>query len=372
MLKLGYPTKRLNRSCRNTSKQSNYGLRAPPTLRHSSAAGGGFFMSLEGYIRGFVGTDYGRIVSSNACDGDILGLHRAGFSAEVLAAAYGNARGDPDATAPREFIRLIGDLARSPGNKRFCGQAIYGAAYKLNSATACTILPIGVVSSLATGHDIDRFASLTRKGLCDFSNPDWIDTFANLPPNERYFRLKPGRALGTSFIWFTSSLNLQQLFSAAVRRGIALAELGHFARDALGLVDRVPAPAPDPPLFLVALAFPASVAEKAGHFRPTFVEAGSHRRFSARARRTRTPRKYAWGKTIDLARLDADGTLENGLNERVCHPIERSMFDNAQVITFRILGKITKGNTCTNEQFSRALADGRTDSVLSTRLGGMP
>jgi len=288
-----------------------------------------------------------------------------------MAAAYKNAKHDADATDPREFIRLIADLAQTPGYKGFCGRAIFGASYKFSAAMACTVLPIGVIATFATGVDIARFASLTGARLCDFNNADWIDTFANLPRNERFFRLKPGRPLGTSFIWFTSSRNLQQALRNATARGVASAGLADFSRDILGLVHRVPALPPNPPLFLAAFGFPAHVAEKAGHFRPTFVEAGGHSRFSARPRMKVRPRNYPWGKTINLAYLDMSGTLENGLNERVCRPINRSMFDDADVMTFEVLGRITKGNTFTDKQFSFALADGRADSNLSTSLGGV-
>ncbi|MGJ4911290.1 hypothetical protein [Bradyrhizobium sp. HKCCYLS2033] len=320
-------------------------------------------MSILDYIRNFAGNDLGRIVSANACDGEVIGLHPRGFCDRVLAAAYANAPSDPDKTDPREFIRLIADLAIN--DPSFRGQAVLGAGCSIDTDRAEVMLPIGVLEGFASSDDVTRFARLTGQ-MPDFKNPRWIEMLSGIPSNERYFRLKPGRTLGTSFIWFSSKRSLDRASQAAKRNGVKPDEVANYLRDLLGLVHREPT---SPPLYLVVYSFPASVVEKAVHFRPTFVEAGSHRRFAARPRGRGAPRRNDWGKTVDLARLELGGVLAAGLRERICCPINRSMFEDDENIRFRVVGQVTRSNKFTDREFSLALADGRSDDELTKTLG---
>src|SRR5947209_15749758 len=102
-------------------------------------------MALQDFIRDFAGNDLGRIVSSNACDGELIGLHPPGFCDRVLALAYASAPGDRDKTDPREFIRLISDLATN--DVSFRGQAVLGAHCEMRKDSAEVILPLGVLQS---------------------------------------------------------------------------------------------------------------------------------------------------------------------------------------------------------------------------------
>jgi hypothetical protein len=57
--------------------------------------------------------------------------------------------------------------------------------------------------------------------------------------------------------------------------------------------------------------------------RPTFVEAGTHRRFKCRHAEDSTA-KSSWGYTVDLGKLaEAAATGISGYAERVCGPVPR-------------------------------------------------
>jgi len=75
--------------------------------------------------------------------------------------------------------------------------------------------------------------------------------------------------------------------------------------------------------------------------RPTFVDAGSHRRFMAVASDPANQTKVDWGFTLDLDGFANTRTAVDGLPERVCERIEAS---NVSSIKLHPLGLVTAAN----------------------------
>ncbi len=83
--------------------------------------------------------------------------------------------------------------------------------------------------------------------------------------------------------------------------------------------------------------------------RPTFADAGSHRRFKARADAKRNRKRSAWGHTSDLARLAQGAPILDGRPERVCGPIPTADLDPIRITplgtTAKTRGATSKGAT---------------------------
>lgn len=318
-------------------------------------------MPREVYIREFSSDKFGRILCSNAVDGSTIGLHTRKFAKDAISKAYVEATlQEGDSTSTREFICLISDFA-SAGAKCMAGRAKYGSNFSFGRGRVSTVLPLGALGVHASYRDLIRLKSEIGHDFVDLNNQNFISALTRLEPSKRYFRMRPGQKLGQKFVWITKRTDLKSIYCSGKSSKTGLADR---CRDSLGLIHRVP------PTVLMAIHIPAVVVEKAGHFRPTFLEAGDNRRFSAKARSDGIRVEDAWGHTIDLAYLDRLGKLGNGQHERICRPIDSTMFTKRQTISFDVLGMVTTINSTSDYDFSINLADGRTDGELSKFLGG--
>jgi hypothetical protein len=86
-------------------------------------------------------------------------------------------------------------------------------------------------------------------------------------------------------------------------------------RDSLGLIHHGADKA------LAALHLPAELVQRRDGARPTFADAGSHRRFRANADTARARGRSAWGCTVHLAHLESGRKQVDGRMERVVRPI---------------------------------------------------
>lgn len=151
-----------------------------------------------------------------------------------------------------------------------------------------------------------------------------IDALMSL--RRRQVNLRPNQVIGNpeSVLWITP---LEE-----VQKHLVGTEAAERVRDGLGLIhrDRLHEP-------LVLLELPASAVAGTTNGRPTFADAGSHRRFKTHVDGKAKSKRSAWGHTVDLERLAGGNTLIDGHPERVCMPVPTAMLGR---IEFVPLGKI--------------------------------
>ena len=139
-------------------------------------------------------------------------------------------------------------------------------------------------------------------------------------------------ALGYPIAWLTP----RPAFEARKR---AAASLADFARDFLGLIHHKTGQ------HLIALHVPASAVAQVATARPTFADAGRHRRFMAAAAGDPPPYQHAWGQTLDLDAFQDTGELADGAAERVCARIDTTHL-GGKSLQFEYLGRVvhTRGS----------------------------
>lgn len=315
-------------------------------------------MPLKDYLKRFFATHLGQIVGSNAADGIASGLHERQHVEEFLQAAY-DGMGADDAAPFAEFMAQMRDLCFStPGTRaKYLGACRHGRAYVFPDERFTLVLPLGVLN-LASADDQQRFADSTGE------IPGTPECVYQLPDAERYFRLDPTKKLGGETLWFTFKHVIDSVLLTTPSSGSPTS--ADVCRDTLGLIHRQPGPTND--LHLVALHVPSQVLRSNGHFRPTFMEANDHRRFSAKSRTSGVSNDDPWGRTIDLSPLAHEMVLQDGARERLTQPFRQSDITPDNVILFDPLGKVTipRGNTQTDddEAFAKAISDGRTTADL--------
>jgi hypothetical protein len=132
--------------------------------------------------------------------------------------------------------------------------------------------------------------------------------------------------MGYPLVWITP----RESFEALVADRDNAAAL---ARDHLGLVHQLAN------AHLIAMHIPASAVRLVRSNRPTFADAGQHRRFFVWP--TEDPPLYAksWGQTLDLSQLEDFSVLASGGAERVCARIEADHLAG-RIIQFEYLGKL--------------------------------
>ena len=102
--------------------------------------------------------------------------------------------------------------------------------------------------------------------------------------------------------------------------------------------------------------------------RPTFADAGSHRRFKAVASDPANHSRSDWGFTLDLNHFVTTGTAVDGIPERVCARIEAG---NISSITLHPLEFVSTGNPGDDEAYARCLLRGRSVVDIETRIKGV-
>ena len=187
----------------------------------------------------------------------------------------------------------------------------------------------------------------------------------DIPDSLRTGRFGSGKSIGRSgSVWITGKPILDAKLNG-------YGQPADRARDVLGLVHR------KPPDVLVALYFPWAVMDKVRSARPTFMDAGDHRRFRARAGARHRQRMTAWGHTVDLAKVSAKAKNVDGLPERVCGEIDSGALAPTGRFGFTPLGRVTtkrghKADTHGNHAaFARRMANGRTNRKLANALLGI-
>lgn len=200
---------------------------------------------------------------------------------------------------------------------------------------------------------------------------DWADDFVrtmmDIPDSLRTGRFGAGKSIGrpSGSVWITGKPILDEELAG-------YGQPADRARDVLGLVHRKPK---KPPEVLVALHFPWAVTDKVRSARPTFMDAGDHRRFRVQADARYRRRMAAWGHTVDLAKVSAKAKNVDGLPERVCGEIDSgALAPTGGKFGFTPLGRVTTerghdANTHDNDAaFAQRMARGRTNRALADAL----
>jgi hypothetical protein len=148
---------------------------------------------------------------------------------------------------------------------------------------------------------------------------------------------------------------------------LANASKANAVRDRLGLVHRKRDDE------LVLLELPGKDLAVLQQGRPSFVDAGSHRRFKAVASNAVNQGKADWGFTLDLEGFANTGAPTDGVRERVCEQISA---DRVSSIRLHPLGRVTSADRGTspmddNEAYAKSICGGRSLEAIATRMKGI-
>uniref|UniRef100_UPI0035932F05 hypothetical protein n=1 Tax=Sphingorhabdus sp. TaxID=1902408 RepID=UPI0035932F05 len=201
-----------------------------------------------------------------------------------------------------------------------------------------------------------------RSGDCS-----WITSFGAISEADRSFTIERGKNHGRPLVWFTRREEIEALRSHP-RAALGLADL---LRDYLGLIHHKPTigiGAAASPNHLFLLHYPCSVANDAGHWRPSFVEGIDNRRFKAH----RKNKSSAWGGTVDLEAFQPGGS------ERVLLSLQAERFATGERIVAEYLGVVrstrgTEANVDDDDAFIKHIARRRNSKAfVETILGPKP
>ena len=232
----------------------------------------------------------------------------------------------------------------------------------------CSVVPALVLREVIDDKTGDALKSKSIHFPATYSS-DWTDDFVkslkSIPVSLRTGRFGSGKSIGRSGnIWITGKSILDERLDGHDQPADQ-------TRDVLGLVHR------KPPDVLIAFHFPWTLTDKVRSARPTFMDAGDHRRFRAQPDARRRQRMTAWGHTVDLAKASAKAKSIDGLPERVCGEIDCDALEPTRVFGFAPLGRVaterghsadTHGN---DAAFAQRLSKGRTNSQLAHALLGI-
>jgi hypothetical protein len=238
-------------------------------------------------------------------------------------------------------------------------------------AEISTVVGAGTICRLMSAIDRARLADVpfgidipasfpNRSG--DYS---WIERLGRLADEDRRFDIAAGKNHGRPLVWFTRKEEVDDLRSHP-RAALEFADL---LRDHLGLIHHGPTldvGAASTPNHLFLLHYPAAVAVRAGHWRPSFVEGIDNRRFKAHRR----AKKALWGGTIDL-----DGFRPGG-SERVLLSLQAERLVGGEKILAEYIGAVTSrrgtlANVDDDEAFVRHVSRKRSVKSLVDEICGV-
>ena len=196
----------------------------------------------------------------------------------------------------------------------------------------CSVMEVqGLIYHLMLTADRRRLGAGRGVLIGGVPGSDEVDAF--ILAGENSIALRAGSTLGNphGVFWATPTVGL--------RRGMDPASAADRLRDVLGLVHLGEGRA------LTAIYFPAATVAPGESARPTFADAGGHRRFRARADRSDHRRQVTWGYTICLSRLASGERRIDGRRERVSRPIPTSRVGSVRVLPL--------GNTLVTRGYDR-------------------
>lgn len=104
--------------------------------------------------------------------------------------------------------------------------------------------------------------------------------------------------------------------------------------------------------------------------RPTFVDAGAHRRFKAVASDPTNKSRAAWGFTLDLEQFAKTSAVTDGIGERVCERIEGSRISSVLLHPLGFLSAEDRATTASDNdaKYAECLCNGRSVADIATRI----
>lgn len=199
-----------------------------------------------------------------------------------------------------------------------------------------TIMEVGTVIR----HGLIKDSALGRSHATFLTNPDPADV--NIKDaisglNNRTDIYGINKSLGGNshrpFFWIAPSS-----FISDERSSKSFYELGDTVRDLLGLI-HIEENAP-----LIEICIPSDKLRVRKHARPTFIDAGDHRRFRHMPDKKNSQKKSGWGWTVHLSSFAYGQHFLDGSPERI---VETTDFNVSLNVKFESAGitKIARGNT---------------------------
>jgi hypothetical protein len=274
------------------------------------------------------------IVASNVRDGESLALHPEGFVKRISdAVRSGIHKRFPHGGASHEDLIVeleaicLGELPDRKGSDFLLGAESVGFDSGDEWYTTVTKVEhwLRIVDS-STLNALSRQANVAMpfKPMSGSLDPSLIKILSTVKKGE--FTPSINFKIGHPLVWITPRMRLEERIATSDRPA-------ERARDHLGLVHHSAG------THLMALHLPASTIELVKSNRPTFADAGQHRRFMVLPPEVPAPFPQSWGQTLDLAEFEDSSRLASGGAERVCARIGADQL-NGQKIGFEYLGSI--------------------------------
>lgn len=324
------------------------------------------------------------LMACNAADGLPCDLPSIAEMREAMLAAHAAYKSTRAAEAKKPFleylkVECVGDpeLPLAPARPSVPPFAKF-INVGLDANTLSTVVTLPTLLKLLSEDDREeleakwsiRFTATGSSIGADLTN-DFEEKLAarleRLPQAARKFRIAPDESHGRPYVWFTAKEDVEHFFAQRTDMGMTLADI---ARDALGLVHHWPkAFRSEAPNHLVALHFPSAIAERAGHLRPSAIQAFNNRRFVQQFESTTRTTATDWGRTLELYLFRTkSGLAPIGCRERLLLRLQEALFDPSERIAFDYLGKVTtvRGdvpNVDCDDSFLRLVARGRDPQV---------
>ncbi|RYY26089.1 MAG: hypothetical protein EOP62_11450 [Sphingomonadales bacterium] len=293
-----------------------------------------------------------KIIATNIRDGGDLGMHPVSLLPDVASEVRRNlARRFPgnDATATDYLVELevvcLGEVPARLGSahllQALCTPLEDGPEWYTTIVTVehwQRYIDRGTLDALALEADVP----LPFSPMGGSSDPALLEILKRVPRGS--FTPRHDFVLGYPLVWITPRPEFEQQLELSDHPA-------DFARDHLGLVHRGSGQ------HLVAMHIPATAIDLVASARPTFADAGGHRRFLVLPEDTPPPFPQAWGQTLDLARFETIGNLASGGAERVCARIHLDDL-GGQTIPYHYLGRLreTRGvAAATDEDYAGCL-----------------
>jgi hypothetical protein len=291
-----------------------------------------------------------KIIASNIREGDSLGLHPLTLLPVVAGEVRKNlTRRFPgnDATAKDYLVELevvcFGEMPARLGSPHLL-QAL-STPLEDRPEWYTTIVTVehwqryvdrGTLDALALKADVP----LPFSPLGGSSDPALLEILKRVPHGS--FTPRHDFVLGYPLVWITPRPTFEQQLELSNHPA-------DFARDHLGLIHRGLGQ------HLVAMHLPGNAIDLVASARPTFADAGAHRRFLVLSEETPPPFAPAWGQTLNLAHFEAMGNFASGGAERVCTRIHLDDL-GGQRIPYQYLGRLreTRGVAAATDEYYAA------------------
>ncbi len=278
----------------------------------------------------------GRLIYGNAVIGARVGLYPQLAAINYVNTAFTNLISDPSKipTSTVDFENCLHDLRFSPyeyGKPRTVNTTFIGRPFlntpDLSGETFFTVMDLQFFGTIVSDHDKTRMQVDFPVDGVPKTPDNFIGAVDSLGEDGRRFHIADDAIIGRRINWFTSRRTVESLLAKALKGG------GKFADefcDLLGLGHHIEG------TWLVLVSLPGEAIQAAGHYRPVFCDAGSHKWFMQRSSKAKSKLRK-WGQTANLKALSKGAPTYDGGDERVAHQLFPQHFNGRQ-LGFTLLG----------------------------------